>query len=317
MQYPVPGERPAITVKSDFDRFDEWQTAFDRHGIDAIRWEHREQHLDRIRFALVWQPEPYALSQLPGLEVIFSVGAGIDHLKGENLVPEGIPVVRMVEDTLTSCMVEYVVWHTLGFHRNLIDYMDDQREHRWDPRVQRETSSRTVGILGLGVLGGAAGQCLRQFGFNVIGWSRTEKNQPGIESYFGDQQLGDFLGKTDILVCLLPNTPATAGIINRQTLGQLREGAFFINAGRGAAVNDADLIEALGNGRLRAAALDVFNEEPLPKNSPYWDLKNVIITPHVASMTQHGPSANHVATNIHRYIQGEPLTHVADLGRGY
>ncbi|MGB5708969.1 MAG: glyoxylate/hydroxypyruvate reductase A [Arenicellales bacterium] len=306
-----------ILVKSDFDRFSEWEDEFRKHDIQAIPWDDMAQHCETVKYALVWQPEPGALASLPNLEVIFSVGAGVDHLKGEGLVPAGIPVVRMVEDSLTAGMVEYIVYNVLRFHREMPVYERDQANQIWKPRVQQSAWGRTAGILGLGVLGSAAAAALRRLKFNVIGWSRTEKQVRGVTSYVGQNQLGIFLQKTEFLVILLPLTDATHGIVNQTLLQQLPRGAFVINAGRGPLVRDQDLLAALDQGQVAAAALDVFNQEPLPPQSPYWKHPAVTITPHVASITLPVTSAHHVADNIQRHREGKPLTHLADLSRGY
>lgn len=306
-----------IAVKSDFDRFHEWEAAFKHYGIEAIPWNERQSRRNDIRYALVWQPEPGSLAALPSLEVIFSIGAGVDHLKGDNIAPDGIPVVRMVEDSLTAGMVEFVVYNVLQFHRQMDFYQHNQRKHVWQPRMQSAAWDRTVGILGLGVLGSAAGQLLRQLQFNVLGWSRTEKHVDGIQSYFGNNQLSTFLSRCEFLVCLLPLTDATKGMVNRKLLSQLPKGAFFINAGRGPVVNDHDLLSALDSGQLEGAALDVFNQEPLPPDSPYWGHDKVIVTPHIASITLPGTSAKHVAENIQRHRESKPLLYLADLSLGY
>jgi len=309
--------RPKVLIKSDFDRYPEWKHYFSRFNMDIVRWEDRQKHQETLRFALVWQPEPGSLAELPALEVVFSIGAGIDHLKGENIVPEGIPIVRMVQDSLTSGMVEYVTFHILAFHRNMYQYARDQNSAVWQPSTYPLPKERTVGILGLGVLGGAVGEALNRFGFNIIGWSRSEKSIANIHSYYGNSQLDTFLKQTDYLVCLLPNTSETVGILNQITLSCLPKGAYIINAGRGTAVVDDDLIAALRSGHIAGAALDVFNDEPLSPDHAYWQMENVFITPHIASMTHPEGSAAHVARNIDRYLDGKPLTHLADLKRGY
>jgi len=309
--------RTKVLVKSDFDRYTEWALYFGRFNMDIVRWEDRHEHLETLRFALVWQPEPGSLSELPALEVIFSIGAGVDHLKGENIVPEGIPIVRMVQNSLTAGMVEYVSYQILAFHRNMYQYAQDQMASAWKPLTYPLPHERTIGILGLGVLGSAVGRALLQFGFNIIGWSRSEKSIENIRSYYGNAQLEAFLEKTDYLVCLLPNTSETVGILNQKTLSTLPMGAYVINAGRGTAVNDNDLIAAIQSGHIAGAALDVFNLEPLSADHPYWQMENVFITPHIASMTHPEGSAAHVAQNINRYLAGKPLSHLADLKRGY
>ena len=317
LSMPIINMPELIVVKSDFDRFAQWQSYFDMYDIEAIPWDKRKDRLSEVRYALVWQPEPGALAELPALEVIFSVGAGIDHLKGENIAPPGIPIVRMVEDSLTAGMVQYVVYNVLHFHREMPFYQTNKTKIEWKQRVQYAPSERTVGILGLGVLGTAAANFLRQLDFRVIGWSRTEKQLDGIGSFHGNDQLGIFLSQSNFLVCLLPHTPATEKLIDNKFLSQLPKGAFFINAGRGPVVNDDHLIAALNSDQLAGAALDVFNQEPLPPDSPYWNHEKVVLTPHVASITLPETSTKHVAENIIRHRQGQSLQHLGDLTRGY
>ena len=307
----------SILVKSDFDRFSEWEEEFKKYGICAIPWAERAHFIASAKYALVWYPEPGALQTLPNLEVIFSVGAGIDHLKGEGVVPAGIPVVRMVEDSLTAGMVEYVVYHVLRFHRDMQGYERDQRDRLWNPRLQQRALDRTVGILGLGVLGSAAATVLQALQFRVIGWSRTHKSIQDVTSYFGQDQLDPFLAQTDFLVILLPHTEETDGLVNQAFLKKLPRGAFVINAGRGPVVVENDLLTSVNQGQIAGAALDVFNQEPLPSDSPLWNHPAVTITPHVASITLPITSARHVAENIQRHREGKPLTHLADLSRGY
>ena len=306
-----------IVIKTDFDRFDEWRAEFDRYDIEAIHWKSRHARIEEIRYALVWEPESGSLARIPNLGVVFSVGAGIDHLKGDNLVPDNVPVVRMVEDSLTTGMVEFVLLNVLRFHRNLPFYADAQQRGDWNQQLQKPATERTVGILGLGVLGTAAGEALRSLGFNVVGWSRSEKEITGIKSYFGTVGLDAFLAQTEFLVCLLPHTDATANIVDANLLAKLPAGAWFINGGRGGSVVESDLIAALESGQLAGAALDVFQQEPLPSSHPLWRHPKVLITPHIASMTLPHTSAAHVAANITRFRQGKELTHLADLSRGY
>lgn len=305
-----------LLIKSDLDRSDGWVKAFRDFDIDIVDWQEFTDK-DDIDYALVWQPPPGFLGQFPNLKIVFSVGAGIDHLKGENILPADVPLVRMVEEGLTAGMVEYVVYQTLRFHRHMPQYEQDKRNRHWNEIIQVPARDRTVGILGFGALGQAAAGYLMALGFNVIGWSRTEKNIPGVRSYFGDDQLDAMLSASEILVCLLPGTDRTRGILNASNLGKLPRGAWLINAGRGACQVEADIIAALNEGQLAGAALDVFEVEPLPKTSPVWDHPKIHFTPHVASMTLPASSAAHVYNNIERFRNNLPLTHVADLKRGY
>ncbi|MGI9319095.1 MAG: NAD(P)-dependent oxidoreductase, partial [bacterium] len=226
-------------------------------------------------------------------------------------------VVRMVEDSLTAGMVEYMVYNVLRFHREMPRYERDQGQQVWNPRLQKTAWDRTVGILGLGVLGGAAAVALRTLQFNVIGWSRSLKQVPEVTSFFGQDQLETFLRQTEFLVILLPLTDQTQGMVNRDLLWKLPRGAYVINAGRGPLVVDEDLLAALDQGQIAGAALDVFNQEPLPAESPYWKHPGITLTPHVASITLPVTSTRHVADSIKRHREGKALTHVADLSRGY
>ncbi len=309
--------REQIVIKSDFNSFDAWAKAFAKAGMDAIRWSDREANRDSIRYALVWKPEPGVLAALPALEVVFSIGAGVDHLVGDNLVPPHLPVVRNVDPGLTAGMVEHVVYHVIRFHRGMADYEQDQASQHWRPRLQTPVWDHTVGIMGIGELGGACAKALAHLGFQVSGWSRRPRELTGIRCFHGDASLAEFLGQCEYLVCLLPLTQETRGILNRRTFDRLPRGARLINVGRGPLMVDADLLAALESGQVGAAALDVFNQEPLPSEHPFWKHPGITITPHVASITLPATSALHVIDNIRRHREGRELTHTADLARGY
>ena len=305
-----------LLIKSDLDRADSWSDSFREFDINIVDWQEFTA-VDDIDYALVWQPPPGFLTQFPNLRIVFSVGAGVDHLQGEGILPADVPVVRMVEQGLTAGMVEYVVYQVLHFHRHMPQYEQDKKARRWREIIQTPARERTVGILGLGVLGQAAAEFLVTLGFNVIGWSRSEKTIAGVKSYFGDDQLDAMLSASEILVCLLPLTERTRGIVNAGNLARLPRGACLVNAGRGACQVEADIIAALDTGQLAGAALDVFEVEPLPPTSPLWDHPKIRFTPHVASMTLPAYSAAHVYDNIKRFRANLSLTHVADMRRGY
>ena len=305
-----------LVVKSDMDRFDGWIEAFKGCDINLVNWQDCEDK-NAVDFALVWKPEPGALGQFPNLKIIFSIGAGLDHLKGENMVPVGVPIIRMVEDGLTAGMVEYVLYNTLRFHRFMPEFESHRKTKTWQPIEQIDASDRTVGILGIGVLGGACAQALCNLNFNVIGWSRSAKNLDGVKCFHGESQLPDVLAQSQILICLLPLTQETRHIISAKNLALLPKGAYVINAGRGGHQNEDDILHALQSGQLAGVALDVFEQEPLDQDNPLWDHPSVYITPHIASMTLPSFSAKHVYQNIQYFRQGQPLTHVADMDKGY
>jgi glyoxylate/hydroxypyruvate reductase len=274
-----------------------------------------------VRYAAVWKPHPRALAAFPNLAVIFNLGAGVDALIADPSLPD-LPLVRVADDDLTGRMTEYVAMHVLMHHRQQ-RYLDAcQRDRVWAPKAQRAASAVRVGVMGLGVLGRDAATALRRLGFDVAGWGRSHKEIPGIAAFAGDAELASFLARTDILVCLLPLTPATRGILNRRTFALLaRDGVLgrpvVINAGRGGLQVEADLLAALDDGTLSAATLDVFETEPLPAASPLWSHPKVTISPHNAADTDPDAISVYVCEQIARHERGEPLCNVVDRRLGY
>ena len=269
-----------------------------------------------IEYVLAWRPKAGAFKDLPNLKYIFSLGAGVDHLIGRDL-PEGVPVVRLMDPGLTRGMSEYVLYWVLHHHRRFGEYARNGLEGRWRQYPQADTRSRRIGIMGLGVLGLDAANKLKALEFDVAGWSRVPKTIDGMETFHGEAGLGKFLAATEILVCLLPLTPETAGIINSQTLSQLPEGAVVINAARGGHVIDGDLIKALDDGPVAAAVLDVFHTEPLAQDHPFWDHPKITLTPHMASLTMPETAALVVADNILRIRAGKDPEPIVDPETGY
>ena len=263
-----------------------------------------------VHYAAVWKPPSGALAVLPNLRVIFNLGAGVDALMADQTLPD-VPVVRVAVDDLTGRMTEYVVLHVLMHHRQQLYLWNCQRERRWAPKAQWAAGDVRVGILGLGTLGFDAASALRRLGFQVAGWSRNAKSFDGIESLHGPDGLEPFLERTNILVCLLPLTPDTRHLLNRRIFSLLDRNSplgapVLINAGRGGLQVEADLAEALNNGTLGGASLDVFEEEPLPPASPLWDHPRVIITPHNAAVSVPEDVAAFVAQQIMDIKIGAP-----------
>ncbi len=308
----------ALLFKSDLDRAGNWERSLKScdPDLDLRVWPDAGDPND-IDYALVWQPPPGELRTYPNLKVIFSVGAGIDHLSSDPDLPEGVPIVRMVEPGLTAGMGEFVVMSALAHHRFMLDYAQQARAEVWEEISQISTASRRVGIMGLGVLGRGAAEKLAPFGFPLVGWSRSPKQVPGVACYHGQDGLKPFLAGCDILVCLLPLTAETRGILNAETLAAMPRGAAVINVARGGHLVEEDLLAALESGQISGATLDVFREEPLPKGHPFWQHPRVVLTPHIASMTIPETAAKAVMDNIQRFEAGQPLTDVVDLDRGY
>jgi glyoxylate/hydroxypyruvate reductase A len=306
-------------------------------GLDARSWEARFRGLAPRRdirlwperlgdpadigYACAWHPPRGLLATLPNLKAVFSLGAGVDHLISDPALPD-VAVVRIVDPDLTMRMTEYVVLHVLLHHRRQRLYDAQQRERLWHEHEQPPASAVAVGVMGLGALGCDAARALARLGFCIAGWSRTPKALPGIETFHGQDGLEGFLRRTEILVCLLPATPATQGILRLKLLRKLERhgaagGAYLINIGRGALQVDADILAALEEGALAGATLDVFPTEPLPAASPLWTHPRVTITPHNAAASDPRALVVNLLRQIDRFEAGLPLEHVVDRAVGY
>lgn len=274
-----------------------------------------------VYYAAVWKPKLGELASFKNLRVIFNLGAGVDALMADRSLPD-VPLVRVSVSDLTDRMTEYVVLHVLMHHRQELYLRESQRAKRWAPDYQWAANAITVGVMGLGTLGAAAAQALRALGFRVTGWSRSEKRIDGVACYHGAEGLDAFLRATNILVCLLPLTPGTRHVLNRDAFAKLNRtsplGApVIINAGRGGLQNEEDILRALDDGTLGAASLDVFETEPLPEASPFWSHPKVVLTPHNAADTDADEISKYVARQIARFEQGGALENVVDRKRGY
>ncbi|MGJ4916050.1 glyoxylate/hydroxypyruvate reductase A [Bradyrhizobium sp. HKCCYLRH2060] len=274
-----------------------------------------------VHYAAVWKPVPGELAGFPNLRVIFNLGAGVDALMADKTLPS-VPLVRVAVDDLTARMTEYVVLHVLMHHRQELYLRESQRVKRWAPKYQWPAAAIGVGILGLGTLGIDAAEVLKRLGFQVAGWSRSEKQADGIECFHGAAQLDAFLARTDILVSLLPLTPDTRGILDRRMFARLRGSSplgapVMINAGRGGLQNEADILACLDDDTLGSVSLDVFGQEPLPADSPFWTHPKVVLTPHNAADTDADAISRYVAEQIATFEAGGALRNLVDRVRGY
>ena len=275
-----------------------------------------------VRYAIAWRPPHGLLAQLPQLEAIFSLGAGVDAILSDPDLPD-VPIARIVDPDLTARMSEWVMLHCLMHLRQARRYERQQRERIWDDDDdQPAAADLRVGILGLGELGRDAAGKLAALGFRVAAWSASAKTAPGIACFNGAAGLDVMLARSDILVCLLPLTGATRGVLNASLFAKLpREGRLggpiLLNAGRGGLQVEADILAALDSGALKGASLDVFETEPLPQASPLWGHPAVFVSPHNAAMSHPDAIARAVAEQILAYERGGPLRHLVDRGRGY
>ena len=270
---------------------------------------------DAIRYMAAWTL-PDDLARFPNLELLFSVGAGVDQLDLAAIPPE-LPVVRMIEPGLVAGMVEYVTMAVLALHRGLPSYLRRQRDGVWLADPVRPAGTRRVGVMGLGVLGRAVLERLATFGFQLAGWSRSPHDLKGVECCAGEAELPRFLAACDVLVCLLPLTPQTRGILNAALFAGLKPGASVINAARGQHLIADDLLAALDSGQIASAVLDVTEPEPLPPGHAFWSHPGIWLTPHVASATQAESGAEAVIANIDRHRRGEAPIGLVDRSRGY
>jgi glyoxylate/hydroxypyruvate reductase len=270
-----------------------------------------------IEYALVWQPPPGLLASLPNLKLIFGLGAGIDHLLRDPDLPRQVPIVRLVDPYMTHAMSEYVTLSVLRLHRQDLDYLAQQRAGVWEEREQKNAAERPVGILGFGTLGQDAGRRLKALGFPVAGWSRSAKAIAGFQTFAGGDGLQALLAASEILVCVLPLTSETVGILNARNFARLPRGGAIVNAGRGGHLVEEDLIPALDSGQLSGAVLDVFRDEPLPPDHPFWRHPRILVTPHVAAETHPPTAAPIIGEAIRRHEAGLPVANIVDLTRGY
>lgn len=298
----------------------EWQAHFQAFdpAIEVLGWEAAQADPAGVRYALVWQPPHGGLAALPDLRLIISAGAGVDGILDDPLRPAHLPIARMITDSTPDVMAEYVLSAALMLLREGRRMALNQAERRWDilPAPRRMQDTR-VGIMGLGQLGKASALLLARAGFPVSGWSRTPTELPGVRTHAGAAGFDAFLADTDILVCLLPATPATQGILGARTFERLPAGAAVINVGRGSHLDEPALLAALDAGRLSGAVLDVFETEPLPAASPLWSHPAIIVTPHYGATPSRRDRAQHAVQLIHLAERGQPLPHLYDAARGY
>lgn len=307
----------ALLYTSDPTRGRIWRSIFAAEAPD-VAFVDPSQNYDpaAIRYLAAWAPSADLIASLPNLEILFSIGAGIDQFD-MGVLPPHIRVVRMIEPGIAAGMVEYATMAVLALHRNLIDYREAQKDARWASIKLKPASERRVGVMGLGNLGQAVLQGLKPFGFPLSGWSRSGGVIEGVTCHAGEAALPAFLGQCDILICLLPLTPETRGILCRDSLSQLPKGAAIINVGRGPHLVEHDLLSLLDDGHLSGAMLDVTDPEPLPADHPFWAHPRIIITPHIASMTCPDGAARALIANIRRFAAEQPMDGEVARDRGY
>jgi glyoxylate/hydroxypyruvate reductase len=273
---------------------------------------------ESIDYALSFRPPPGLLKSLPNLKAAFSLGAGVDGFLDNGDYPAQVPLVRFVDDTLSVEMAQYVIMHVLIQHRRQRMFDAAQAQCRWaQALLPRRTEDTRIGFLGLGEIGTFCAARLKELDFPVSGWSRSRKDVPGMKSFAGDTELDRFLAQADMVVCLLPLTRKTRGILNAKTFAAMPEGGFVINVARGGHLVEADLIAALDSGHLAGAVLDVFENEPPPATSPLWKHPKIAVTPHVAAISQPMVVVQYVLDGIAKFERGERPANIVDVATAY
>ncbi|EMH1199055.1 TPA: glyoxylate/hydroxypyruvate reductase GhrA [Serratia marcescens] len=273
-------------------------------------------------YALVWRPPHEMLANRRDLKAVFALGAGVDAIldqerKHPGTLPAGVPLLRLEDTGMAQQMQEYALSYVLRYFRRFDEYQALQQRQEWQPLDPHSLDDFTIGILGAGVLGQSVARKLTEFGFSVRCWSRSAKQIDGVQSFAGEAQRAAFLDGVKLVINLLPNTPETVGILNRELFAQLSTGAYLINIARGAHLVEADLLTALDQGQLTAATLDVFAREPLPQDHPFWRHPRVTITPHIAAITLPQQAMDQIVANIRALEAEHAPAGVVDRQRGY
>lgn len=307
-----------IIFQDNGNYLDEWMSALKRTLPQANVRVWQEGDNAAADYAIVWKPLASMLSGRPDLRAIFSRGAGVDGiLQSGAALPQGVPVVRLTDAGMGVQMAEYVAHAVLTYFRRFDVYQNQAKEKNWKTFPPKNRAQFPIGVLGLGVLGQRIIQALQHFDFPVNGWSRHAKELASVATFSGRENLSAFLQASQVLVCILPLTDDTRGILNREVLSLLPQGAYVINVARGAHVVEEDLLSLIQEGHLAGATLDVFSQEPLPITHPFWSEPRITLTPHIAAITMIEESAEQIAGKMAALTRGEPVNGVVDMLRGY
>ncbi|MRW90255.1 glyoxylate/hydroxypyruvate reductase A [Duganella sp. FT80W] len=296
-----------------------WIKDFAKYLPEAeIEIWHAGEQCQACDYAVVWSPPEAMLPELGTVKAIFVTGAGVDALlKFGDALPHHIPIIRLEDAGMAVQMAEYVAHSVLRYFRRFDEYEAQARAGQWTPLPQHHKEDFSIGVLGLGVLGTRVLETLAPFGFPLRGWSRTEKSLPGVQTFTGADGLDTFLRGSRVLVCLLPLTPETSNIMDRTNMCKLPQGSYIINVARGSHIAEPDLLTLIKSGHIAAATLDVFRNEPLPAQHPFWQEPRITITPHISALTLRRESVQQIAANIRKTEAGEQVAGTVDRTLGY
>ncbi|WP_276497176.1 2-hydroxyacid dehydrogenase [Pontibacter litorisediminis] len=307
-----------ISIISQGRNISPWVKALKENRPDLDLRVYPEDHpREEITFALAWGHPPGVLQEYPNLICVSSLGAGVDHILKDPDIPEQAQVVRIKDENLTSDMANFTMALVLNHLRNLHQHKAAESTQTWQPLKYKRNEEVTVGVMGIGALGLAVAQRLNSIGLRVTGWANSSKQLENIQVHAGPEELDAFLATAEVLICLLPLTPETANILNKENLLKLPQGAYVINVARGEHLVEEDLLELLDNGHLSGASLDVFREEPLPEGHPFWSHPKINVTPHIASVTNPASAVGLILENYDRLQNGEPLLNLVSRTKGY
>ncbi|TVP53117.1 MAG: glyoxylate/hydroxypyruvate reductase A [Halomonas sp.] len=298
------------------DEAEQWQAALSEALPQAtvLTSEAPAEERQHADYLAIWKAPAHLLKEQTQLKGIINLGAGVDYLLKTPGLPSDVPIVKLRDAGMGELMADYTLYGVLHFYRSMDRYVDQQQSATWQPHEVVEKHQWPVGVLGLGAIGAFVASALQQAGFPVLGWSRSPKQISGVRCFHGDEGLTELLGQVQSLVTILPDTAATHHIVNAEKLSQLPKGASVINPGRGSLIDEKALLEALGSGEqpghIRGALLDVFHEEPLPKNNPLWQHPRVIVTPHMAAPTPLYDAIDQVISYVHAFESGDKLSTV-------
>lgn len=308
----------ALLIKPSRDPAENWMRAIGAElpDLDMRVWPEAGNR-DEVKYLIANQLPPGEFATFPNLRFVASTSAGIERLLADPDFPADVPIIRSINTQRMASMCAWVCYHVFRHHRHFDSYRENQAARHWEPLAYPPPDEVGLGVMGLGTLGGNAARTLKGFMFDVAGWSRTPKTVDGIETFAGPKEFGPFLQRSDILVSILPGTPETENLLNRETLALLPQGAYVLNCGRGTLIDDEALVAAIDGGHIAGAALDVFRTEPLPADHPFWSHPKVTLTPHYSSngAARHGVGV--IIANIRRDRAGEPFEHVVDKALGY
>lgn len=272
---------------------------------------------NKVHFVVAWNHPKQVLNSYPNLKAVSSLGAGADHLLQDESLPADVPICRVVSESLVRQMKEYALNAILNYQRNTIRYAIQKQKGSWEAHPNKSPGDFTIGILGLGELGRPTAVYLSSLAYRVNGWSNSAKDIEGVDTYYGEKEFESFISKSKVLVCMLPLTGQTEGILDLEVFKQIIKPGYLINVARGEHLVEEDLVYALDKGWLEGATLDVFTEEPLPGQHAFWNRDNIMITPHVSSVTPPGEAAGQIVENYKRALSGIELRNKIDKDKGY